>query len=76
MIDFSLTPELAALRTRTESFIHDVVILCEGDARESEHGLDDSLKQELMARAKEAGLFAPQVAEEWEGSGSTCARWR
>ena len=30
MIDFSLTPELAALEARTESFIRDVVIPARG----------------------------------------------
>ena len=34
MIDFSLTPELAELKARTESFIRDVVIPYEGDPRE------------------------------------------
>ena len=34
MIDFSLTPELEALKARTETFIRDVVIPYEGDPRE------------------------------------------
>ena len=69
MIDFSLTPELEALKARTESFIRDVVIPYEGDPREGAHGLDDSLKRELMAKAKEAGLLSPHVGEEWGGLG-------
>ena len=69
MIDFSFTPELTTLKARTESFIRDVVIPCEGDPREGEHGLDDSLKRELMARAREAGLLSPHVGEEWGGLG-------
>ena len=69
MIDFSLTPELAALEARTESFIRDVVIPCERDPREGAHGLDDSLKRELMAKAKDAGLLSPHVGEEWGGLG-------
>ena len=69
MIDFSLTPELEALKTRTESFIRDVVIPYEGDPREGAHGLDDSLKRELMAKAKEAGLLSPHVGEGWGGLG-------
>ena len=69
MIDFSLTPELEALKTRTESFIRDLVIPYEGDPREGAHGLDDSLKRELMDKAKEAGLLSPHVGEEWGGLG-------
>ena len=34
MIDFSLSPELAALQARTETFVRDVVIPYEGDPRE------------------------------------------
>ena len=33
MIDFSLTPELEALKTRTESFVRDVVIPLRGETR-------------------------------------------
>ena len=69
MIDFSLTPELAALKARTEAFIRDVVIPYEGEPREGGHGLDDSLKRELMARAREAGLLSPHVGARWGGLG-------
>jgi len=69
VIDFSLTPELEALRARTESFVRDVVIPFEGDPREGGHGLDDSLKRELMDKAREAELLSPQVGEEWGGLG-------
>ena len=69
MIDFSLSPELAALQARVEAFVRDVVIPYEGDPREGGHGLDESLKQELMERARDAGLLAPHVGEEWGGLG-------
>ena len=69
MIDFSLSPELSALNDCTETFIRDVVIPYEGDPREGTHGLDDSLKRELMTKAKEAGLLSPHVGEEWGGLG-------
>ena len=36
-----------------------MVIPFEGDPREGGHGLDDSLKRELMAKAKEAGVALP-----------------
>ena len=46
-----------------------MVIPFEGDPRESVHGLDDSLRRELMEKAREAGLLAPQAGEEWGGLG-------
>jgi acyl-CoA dehydrogenase len=69
MIDFSLSPQLAALKGRTEDFIREVVIAYEGDPREGAHGPSDELRRELMAKAREAGLLSPQVGEEWGGLG-------
>ncbi|HEX9768081.1 MAG TPA: acyl-CoA dehydrogenase family protein, partial [Kiloniellales bacterium] len=69
MIDFSLTPELADLKARTEDFIREVVIAYEGDARQGSHGPSDELKGELMRRARTAGLLSPSVGREWGGLG-------
>ena len=69
MIDFSLTPELADLKARTEDFIREVVIAYEGDPREGSHGPSDELKGELMRRARTAGLLSPSVGREWGGLG-------
>ena len=69
MIDFSLSPELEDLKARTEAFVRDVVIPYEGDAREAAHGPEDSLRRELIAKAREAGLLSPHVGAEWGGLG-------
>jgi len=69
MIDFSLTPELADLKARTEAFIRDVVIPAEGDPRQNAHGPSDALRAELQAKARDAGLHAPSVGTEWGGLG-------
>ena len=69
MIEFSMSPELEQLKEQTETFIRDVVIPYEGDAREGEHGPSDDLKRELMGKARDAGLLSPHVGEEWGGLG-------
>ena len=69
MIDFSLPSELTELKERTEAFIRDVVIPYEGDEREGAHGPADTLKRELMDKARDAGLLSPHVGAEWGGLG-------
>ena len=69
MIDFELTAEMRDLKARTEAFVRDVVMCFEGDPRETAHGLDDSLKRELMDAAREAGLLSPGVGVEYGGLG-------
>jgi acyl-CoA dehydrogenase len=69
MIDFALTDRMQDLKARTESFIRDVVIPREGDPRETPHGLEDTLRRELMAEAQKAGLLSPHVGEAFGGLG-------
>ena len=69
MIDFELTSEMEDLKARTEAFVRDVVMPYEGDARETAHGLDDTLKRELMEHARPAGLLSPGVGVEHGGLG-------
>ena len=68
-MDFSIPPELSDLQERTRAFIRDKVIPLEGDPRQERHGPTDELRRELNALAKEAGLLAPHVAEEYGGLG-------
>jgi acyl-CoA dehydrogenase len=68
VIDFAIEPELLDLRDRVRAFIADVVVPAEARDR-SEHGLDDALRAELQSAARDAGLFAPAVAEELGGLG-------
>lgn len=68
-MDFTLPPSLADLKARTEAFVRDVVIPFEGDARRTSHGPDDSLRRDLVAKVREAGLLSPHVPEAWGGLG-------
>ena len=68
MIDFELDDELVALRDRVRDFVREVAIPAE--ARDhSEHGLDDGLRAELQEKAKQWGVFGPQLDEELGGLG-------
>ncbi len=68
-MDFSLPPDLRALKTRTEAFIRETVIPMERDPRQTPHGPSDDLRRDLNALARDAGLLAPHVAREWGGLG-------
>ncbi|MBS1677883.1 MAG: acyl-CoA dehydrogenase family protein [Actinobacteria bacterium] len=68
MIDFEIPTEVAALRERVAAFVRDVAIPAE--ARDhGEHGIEDALRTELQAAAKEAGVFAPQLSDDLGGLG-------
>jgi acyl-CoA dehydrogenase len=69
MIAFDPTPEQDALRQRIESFVMEQIVPYEKDPRCTSHGPTEELRIELNALAREAGLFAPQVPEEWGGMG-------
>ena len=68
-MDFSLSPELRALRDKTRRFIAEQVIPLESDPRQSHHGPDESLRRELVARARAAGLLTPHASREMGGLG-------
>jgi acyl-CoA dehydrogenase len=68
MIDFELDPELLELRERVRAFIHEVAI--PNEHRDvSSHGTDDRLRAEMQERAREWGVFAPQISQELGGLG-------
>ncbi len=69
MIDFSLPPALAQLQLRVRQFIAEQVIPFEGDARQGAHGPHESLRLDLIERARAAGLLSPHVAPEHGGLG-------
>jgi acyl-CoA dehydrogenase len=68
MIDFALPPDILEARDRTAAFIRDVVIPAEVRDLPG-HGLADTLRVELQAAAKPAGVFAPHVATALGGLG-------
>ena len=68
-MDFTLTPELAELQARIRRFVVDEVIPFERDPRLGPHGPDESLRELLIAKARQAGLLSPHVAHEYGGLG-------
>lgn len=68
MIDFELDDDLLAPRERVREFIREVVIPAE-PRDVSEHGTDDGLRAELQEKAREWGVFGPQISEELGGLG-------
>lgn len=61
-----------ALAERVREFVRAVVIPAEPGPGER---LDDTARAAIMARAKAAGVFAPQVAEEFGGLGLPISQW-
>lgn len=70
-MNFDLSPELLALQTRVREFIAEQIIPYEQDARQTPHGPEESLRDELVALAKTAGLLTPHAAREHGGLGLT-----
>jgi acyl-CoA dehydrogenase len=70
-MDFTLSPELVALRDRTRRFIADEIIPLETDGRMTPHGPSEALRTDLVARARAAGLLTPHASREMGGLGLT-----
>lgn len=68
-MDFTLSKELIELRDKTREFIETQVIPLENDPRQDGHGPHEELRQELVARAKVAGLLTPHASIEMGGMG-------
>ena len=68
-MDFSPDPALLDLQERTRRFILEEVIPYEKDPRQGPHGPEDSLRVELIARARAAGLLTPHASPEMGGLG-------
>ncbi|HEX4916399.1 MAG TPA: acyl-CoA dehydrogenase family protein [Limnobacter sp.] len=68
-MDFSLTPELRALKSEVRGFIAEQIIPFEQDARQSAHGPSEELRMELIDLARKAGLLTPHASRELGGRG-------
>jgi acyl-CoA dehydrogenase len=71
-IDFTLTPELEAIRLQVRTFIDDVVKPGEariGDRDDVERSDYIKILLEMRAAAQEAGLWLPHMPTEWGGMG-------
>lgn len=68
MIDFSISPELEAMRQRAAAFMEEFVYPNESKMVEHE-GLPTELDLDLQRRVKALGLWAPNLPPEWGGMG-------
>jgi acyl-CoA dehydrogenase len=68
-MDFSLTTELVKLRDRVRAFIADEIIPFESDPRQTAHGPAPELRDELIERARRAGLLTPHGPKTLGGMG-------
>jgi acyl-CoA dehydrogenase len=76
-MDFTLSPEIEALRLKTRAFIEEHVLPLEADPvnfSEHENIPEDRLKA-VRAKAKKAGLWAPQSPKEYGGMDLPMVAW-
>ncbi len=66
-MDFDVSPQLKQLKERVRAFVAEEVVPMESDSRCTPHGPTDGLRQELIAKAREAGLLSPHAAKEYGG---------
>lgn len=70
-MDFTLTPRQRELQQRTREFIREQIIPMESDPRFGHHGPEESLRNDLVALARAAGLLTPHASVEMGGLGLT-----
>lgn len=68
-MNFDISAEICELRDRTRRFIAEQVIPLENDERQNSHGPSEALRQELVSRARIAGLLTPHASIEMGGLG-------
>jgi acyl-CoA dehydrogenase len=73
-VDFSLSPELEAIRLRVRTFINDVVKPLEAQIREGKLDSTDraayvKVLLDMRKKAHQEGLWLPHMPEEWGGMG-------
>ena len=68
-MDFSLSNDLVNLQLRVRKFIREEIIPLEVDPRQDSHGPHESLRIELIEKARTAGLLTPHGPKEFGGMG-------
>ncbi len=68
-MEFTIPEPLAALQARIRNFIADEVMPLESDPRQGPHGPAESLRLDLIARARSAELLSPHAPHEYGGLG-------
>ncbi len=71
MIDFAVPDDLAAKAARVRQFVIDEIVPYERDPRFTQHGPTDEMRQELVEKARSAGLLTVQAPESLGGWGLT-----
>jgi acyl-CoA dehydrogenase len=69
MIDFSPPDELLALRDKVATFVRNEIVPMEKDPRQGPHGPEESLRLDLVGKARDAGLLSPHAPAKWGGLG-------
>ncbi|MFA5521727.1 MAG: acyl-CoA dehydrogenase family protein [Castellaniella sp.] len=70
-MNFELSDTLRELQQKTRDFIRDEIIPMEDDPRHDSHGPHESLRNDLVAKARKAGLLTPHASREMGGLGLT-----
>lgn len=68
-MNFLLSESLQALQERTRRFVAEVVVPMERDPRQTVHGPDEALRDELVGYARGWGLLTPHASIEFGGLG-------
>jgi len=68
-VDFSLTKKQEALQKHVRDFVMQEIIPYERDVRQFPDGPDESLRLEIVNKARDAGFRTPHISEEWGGMG-------
>jgi acyl-CoA dehydrogenase len=69
VIDFSIPPALAELAARVRAFVAEEIIPYERDPRLTQHGPTDAMRQEMVEKARAAGLLSIQTPKKFGGMG-------
>ena len=76
-MDFSLSPEIDALREKTRTFISETVLPLEADPEsyDAHENIRTDLLDEIRGKARAAGLWAPQAPTARGGMGLPVTGW-
>ncbi|MBI4274326.1 MAG: acyl-CoA dehydrogenase family protein [Rhizobiales bacterium] len=76
-MDFTLSPEFEDLRVRTRAFVEQHVLRLEAESKnyDPHENIRLALLGPVQAKAKQAGLWAPQAPKEFGGMGLPIVAW-
>lgn len=76
-MDFTLPAEFEDIRRRARAFVDEHVIPVENDRRnwDQHENIREDVLAPLRAKARAAGLWAPQTPKEWGGMGLPMVAW-